>query len=131
MLIRAETETDPEAVHAVNAAAFETPDEVRLVDALRARTGPPSNFNRGRGRWHGSIPHSPQFSLILLLSMAQIKASASADLAASPEVVYGILADYRDEHPHILPKRYFSALTVEQDGNLTAFDKASTASSTR
>lgn len=33
---RPETAAEIEAVHAVNAAAFPTPDEARLVDALRA-----------------------------------------------------------------------------------------------
>jgi hypothetical protein len=30
--------------------------------------------------------------------------------------VYSILADYREGHPHILPRRYFTSLAVEQGG---------------
>lgn len=40
MLIRAETETDWHAVYDVNAAAFATPAEAILVDALRAQARP-------------------------------------------------------------------------------------------
>jgi hypothetical protein len=31
-------------------------------------------------------------------------------------VVYAILADYHDGHPHILPRGYFTSLTVERGG---------------
>jgi len=41
--------------------------------------------------------------------------TASARIAASPQRVYAIIADYRDGHPRILPKE-FSGLTVEQGG---------------
>jgi hypothetical protein len=44
------------------------------------------------------------------------RASASAEIAASPSRVYGILIDYREEHPLILPSRYFSALEIEGGG---------------
>ena len=40
MLIRTEKETDHAAVHAVNAAAFPTPLEADLVDALRRQAHP-------------------------------------------------------------------------------------------
>lgn len=40
MLIRTEEERDRAAVYAVNAAAFETPLEANLVDALRQQTQP-------------------------------------------------------------------------------------------
>jgi polyketide cyclase/dehydrase/lipid transport protein len=43
-----------------------------------------------------------------------VKASAIVDAPAA--VVYGIIADYRDGHPHILPKSYFTALEVEAGG---------------
>jgi hypothetical protein len=48
--------------------------------------------------------------------MAQIIVSASAPVKAPPAVVYGILADYRDGHPHILPRPHFGALVVESGG---------------
>lgn len=35
---------------------------------------------------------------------------------ARPEKVYGILADYHTGHPSILPKPYFTYLTVEEGG---------------
>jgi len=41
---------------------------------------------------------------------------ASARVGAPADVVYGIIADYRDGHPHILPKQYFEWLEVEQGG---------------
>jgi hypothetical protein len=31
-------------------------------------------------------------------------------------LIYGVLADYRNEHPHILPKPYFQSIEVEQGG---------------
>ncbi|HEX8282939.1 MAG TPA: SRPBCC family protein [Pyrinomonadaceae bacterium] len=43
-----------------------------------------------------------------------VTASALADAPA--ETVYAILADYRYGHPHILPRRYFTSLTVERGG---------------
>jgi hypothetical protein len=42
--------------------------------------------------------------------------TASAPVKAPAEQVYAILADYRDGHPHILPKQYFLSLEVEQGG---------------
>ena len=41
---------------------------------------------------------------------------ASAQVAAAADVVYGIIADYHNGHPHILPKQYFEWLEVEQGG---------------
>lgn len=48
--------------------------------------------------------------------MRTIKAEATAIIDASPEVIYGILADYRVGHPAILPKPYFKELIVEEGG---------------
>ncbi|HEX2078924.1 MAG TPA: SRPBCC family protein [Longimicrobium sp.] len=48
--------------------------------------------------------------------MSTITISASALVHAAPEVAYGILADYRDGHPHILPRPPFGELTVESGG---------------
>ena len=41
---------------------------------------------------------------------------SSARVEAPADVVYGIIADYRNGHPHILPKQYFEWLEVEQGG---------------
>lgn len=41
--------------------------------------------------------------------------AASARVNAPPEHVYGIIADYRDGHPRILPKQ-FTSLVVEEGG---------------
>ncbi|MFL6253642.1 MAG: SRPBCC family protein [Pyrinomonadaceae bacterium] len=41
---------------------------------------------------------------------------ASAKVSAPADVVYGVIADYRDGHPHILPRKYFDWLEVEQGG---------------
>ncbi len=48
--------------------------------------------------------------------MAEIVISASAPVHAPPATVYGILSDYRDGHPHILPRPPFGALVVESGG---------------
>ena len=42
--------------------------------------------------------------------------SASAIINAPASQVYSILADYRDGHPRILPRQYFSSLEVERGG---------------
>jgi hypothetical protein len=47
--------------------------------------------------------------------MAPIRASAERSVAASPEHVYRILADYREHHPKILPPA-FSNVRVEEGG---------------
>ena len=41
---------------------------------------------------------------------------ASARVEAPADVVYGLIADYRNGHPHILPRQYFEWLEVEQGG---------------
>lgn len=41
---------------------------------------------------------------------------ASARVGAPADVVYGIIADYRNGHPQILPRQYFEWLEVEQGG---------------
>lgn len=41
---------------------------------------------------------------------------SSARVEAPAEVVYNIIADYRNGHPQILPKQYFEWLEVEQGG---------------
>jgi hypothetical protein len=44
------------------------------------------------------------------------RTSASAVIAAQPSRVYAILMDYREEHPLILPSRYFRGLEIEAGG---------------
>jgi hypothetical protein len=41
---------------------------------------------------------------------------ASAHIDAPADVIYGIIADYRNGHPQILPRKYFEWLEVEQGG---------------
>lgn len=41
----------------------------------------------------------------------------TALINAPAERVYAILADYRNGHPHILPRKYFLSLNVEQGGS--------------
>ncbi len=48
--------------------------------------------------------------------MPTIAASASATMSAPAATVYGILADYREGHPSILPPKYFRDLLVEAGG---------------
>lgn len=48
--------------------------------------------------------------------MARHQVGASALIEVSAAKVYGIIADYQNGHPHILPKPYFVSLTVEQGG---------------
>lgn len=48
--------------------------------------------------------------------MRNLHAEQTATIDASPEEVYAILANYRDTHPQILPKQYFSDLEVESGG---------------
>lgn len=42
--------------------------------------------------------------------------SITTEVEAPPDVVYDVLADYRQGHPHILPERYFSDFFVEEGG---------------
>jgi hypothetical protein len=46
----------------------------------------------------------------------EIRVSASSIVSAPAPVVYGILADYREGHAAILPRRYFDGLEVESGG---------------
>lgn len=43
-------------------------------------------------------------------------ASASKTIQAPADVLYSIIADFRNHHPHILPKPYFQGLEVETGG---------------
>ncbi len=42
--------------------------------------------------------------------------TSSAVISAEAEKVYAIIADYREGHPHIIPRKYFTSLEVEQGG---------------
>ena len=48
--------------------------------------------------------------------MPQVHVAVSATINAPAAEVYSILADYRNHHPHILPKAYFTGLEVEEGG---------------
>src|SRR6266496_6094322 len=48
--------------------------------------------------------------------MAQQSFSASALIPAPAQIVYQLIADYRNGHPHIVPKPYFVSLDVEEGG---------------
>ncbi len=51
--------------------------------------------------------------------MTTAQASASAIITAPPTVIYAVLADYRNHHPHILPTQYFRNFVVEEGGQGT------------
>jgi hypothetical protein len=48
--------------------------------------------------------------------MPIVRAARSGLVRAPATVVYGLLADYRNGHPRILPTRYFAKLEVERGG---------------
>jgi len=48
--------------------------------------------------------------------MDTYRVRASGTVGAETGLVHRIIADYRDGHPNILPKRYFSPLTIEEGG---------------
>ena len=48
--------------------------------------------------------------------MTQASVAASAIIRAPAPRVYGILADYRRHHPHIVPPEYFRKIEVEEGG---------------
>lgn len=48
--------------------------------------------------------------------MVEPDLSAAADIDAPPHVLYDIIADYRVNHPRILPRPPFESLNVEQGG---------------
>jgi hypothetical protein len=48
--------------------------------------------------------------------MPEIQVASSAVVAAPPPVVYGLIADYDQGHPSILPPKYFQNFRVEQGG---------------
>ncbi len=46
----------------------------------------------------------------------QVHIEASEVIEARPEMLYAIIADYREGHPAILPKKYFTEVVVEKGG---------------
>ncbi len=48
--------------------------------------------------------------------MRRIQVEVSGEFEAPADMVYRILADYRNGHPAILPKAYFKELSVEGGG---------------
>lgn len=48
--------------------------------------------------------------------MPTIRVAADSHIGVPADRAYAIIADYRDGHPHILPKPYFSSLVVERGG---------------
>ena len=48
--------------------------------------------------------------------MSRIHAAAAMVIDARPEEIYAILADYRTQHPQVLPRKYFKSLEIEAGG---------------
>jgi len=48
--------------------------------------------------------------------MPEIHVTSSGLVAAPAPIVYGLIADYRQGHPSILPAKYFQDLQVEEGG---------------
>ena len=48
-----------------------------------------------------------------------MRIGVSGTIDAPAEDVYAVLADYREGHPAIVPKQYFTELTVEEGGTGT------------
>jgi putative acetyltransferase len=81
VLIRPEREADEAAVHAVNAAAFETPVEANLVDALRRQAEPiVSLVAEDRGAIVGHIMFSP----VTLTRHPALRLMGLAPMAVAP-----------------------------------------------
>ncbi len=49
--------------------------------------------------------------------MCVVQVSSRALIPAPPQAVYSLIADYRDGHPRMLPRRYFPRLEVERGGS--------------
>ena len=82
MLIRAEKESDRDAVYAVNVSAFETPSEANLVDALREQAQPVvSLVAEDNGQVAGHIMFSP----VSLSGYPNLKMMGLAPMAVVPE----------------------------------------------
>ena len=83
MLIRSENDHDRESVHAINVAAFESPEEADLVDALRARAEPlVSLVAEDQGAVVGHIMFSP----VSLPGHPRLKIMGLAPMAVTPQL---------------------------------------------
>lgn len=49
--------------------------------------------------------------------MSQVEIQVAREFPGTAEVAYGILADYHEGHPSILPAKSFTHLTVERGGH--------------
>ena len=81
MLIRAERDTDHAAVHAVNAAAFPTPLEADLVDALRRQAHPLISLVAERD---GAILGHILFTPVTLEGRPDLRIMGLAPMAVAP-----------------------------------------------
>jgi len=82
MLIRAEQDKDRAAVHTVNTAAFGTPSEANLVDALRERAEPVVSLVADE---LGTIVGHIMFTPVSLSGHPGLKAMGLAPMAVAPE----------------------------------------------
>lgn len=82
MLIRAERDSDIPAIHAVNAAAFPTPAEADLVDALRRQAQP---FVSLVAELDGTVVGHILFSPVSLPSRPDLQLLGLAPMAVVPE----------------------------------------------
>ena len=81
MLIRAERESDREAVHAVNTAAFETRAEADLVDRLRRQADPVVSLV---AETDGEVVGHIFFSPVTLDAFPELKWMGLAPMAVAP-----------------------------------------------
>ncbi len=82
MLVRDEQVGDRDAVYVVNASAFETPAEARLVDALRAQAQPVVSLVGEDG---GEVVGHIMFSPVTLSGDPQVLVMGLAPMAVAPE----------------------------------------------
>ena len=82
MEIRAERETDIDAVRAVNISVFETPCEANLVDALRKQATPVVSLIAKEG---DTIVGHIMFSPVSLSGLPELKIIGLAPMAVMPE----------------------------------------------
>jgi len=81
MLIRTEKECDRDTVHAVNRAAFETPSEADLVDALRQHAQPVVSLVAEENR---EVVGHIMFSPVSLRDHPHLKIMGLAPMAVAP-----------------------------------------------
>jgi len=82
MLIRAEKESDRDAVFAVNLSAFETPAEATLVDVLREQAQPVLSLVAEK---NGNVVGHIMFSPVSLSENPDLKVMGLAPMAVAPE----------------------------------------------